>query len=74
MLLTFWKQRHSIVNSRNFSSFLLQLSVLCMVIIGLTVLRGDASRLVIYPLRRMLKIVLRCKLNYPNYPNLEFEF
>jgi hypothetical protein len=39
---------------------LLQLSLVLITLVGLAILRSDASRLVIYPLRRMLKIVLRC--------------
>jgi hypothetical protein len=38
---------------------MLQLSMLVLVLIGLSVLRVDAGRLVLNPLRRMLKIVLR---------------
>lgn len=44
-----------------FESFLLQLSLLVFVLGGLSVLRGDAIVLVLGPLRRMLKIVARCK-------------
>jgi hypothetical protein len=45
-----------------FESFLLQLSLLVFVLGGLSVLRGDAIVLVLGPLRRMLKIVARCKI------------
>lgn len=47
------------VTSVNLASFLLQLSLLVLILIGLSVLRVDAGRLVLNPLRRMLKIVLR---------------
>jgi hypothetical protein len=30
-------------------------------LVGLTVMRGDSGRLVLDPLQRMLKIVVRCK-------------
>lgn len=43
------------------ASFLLQLCLLILVLGGLTVLRRDAIVLVLGPLRRMLKIVARCK-------------
>ena len=45
----------------NFDSFLLQLTMLITILISLGVLRSDANKLVILPLRRMLSIVLRCK-------------
>jgi len=47
----------------NFASFLLQFLMLFLIVLGLTVLRGDAGHLVIDPLRRMLKIVLRYATN-----------
>jgi hypothetical protein len=43
------------------SLFFLQFSLLMLSLIGLTVMRGDAERLVLGPLQRMLKIVVRCK-------------
>lgn len=42
----------------NNASFMLQISLLVLVIIGLSVLRFDAAMLVMNPLRRMLRIVL----------------
>eukprot|EP00590_Aulacoseira_subarctica_P009415 CAMPEP_0172422826 /NCGR_PEP_ID=MMETSP1064-20121228/8945_1 /TAXON_ID=202472 /ORGANISM="Aulacoseira subarctica , Strain CCAP 1002/5" /LENGTH=1415 /DNA_ID=CAMNT_0013163879 /DNA_START=50 /DNA_END=4294 /DNA_ORIENTATION=+ len=47
------------VKKVNTAQFLLQLFLLLIVLIGLSVLRFDAHRLVLNPLRRMLKIVLR---------------
>jgi hypothetical protein len=41
--------------------FFLLLGILTLGLYGLQVLRGDAIRLVLDPLQRMLKIVLRCK-------------
>ena len=41
------------------SLFLLQVSMLLAALCGLTVMRGDAGRLVLDPLQRMLKIVVR---------------
>lgn len=35
--------------------------MLIVTLVGLTVMRGDAGRLVLDPLQRMLKIVIRCK-------------
>jgi len=45
----------------NMSLFLQMLSFLFIALIGLTVMRGDAGRLVLGPLQRMLKIVVRCE-------------
>lgn len=45
------------VQNASFASFLLQITLLIFVLLGLSVLRLDASRLVLGPLRRMLKIV-----------------
>jgi class 3 adenylate cyclase len=47
----------------NTSLFLLLLSMIVLVFLGLTVMRGDAGRLVLDPLRRMLKIVVRYARN-----------
>ena len=41
--------------------FILQLSMTLFVLLGLSVLRNDAGRLVLGPLRRMLKIVAFCE-------------
>jgi len=41
------------------SLFLLEISMLLLILFGLTVMRGDAGRLVLEPLQRMLKIVVR---------------
>jgi len=46
---------------RYFSLFLLMASMVVLVLIGLTVMRSDAERLVLFPLQRMLMIVVRCK-------------
>ena len=54
-------QPFSFLESRAFNSFLLQLSLLLLILFSLGLLRSDAVRLVIAPLRRMLKIVLRCE-------------
>jgi hypothetical protein len=45
--------------NRNIANFLLLLSSLILCLFGLAVLRGDAGRLVLHPLQRMLKIVVR---------------
>ena len=58
----FFNEGHSVAYT-NFSSFLLQFCMLCLILLGLTVLRGDAGHLVLDPLRRMLKIVLRYASN-----------
>jgi len=47
----------------NIASFLELLSCLILVWYGLTVLRNDAGRLVLHPLQRMLKIVVRYARN-----------
>jgi len=47
------------INRTAFNSFMLQLSMLGLAILAIGRLRTDANRLVITPLRRMLKIVLR---------------
>lgn len=57
-----FNEGHSVAYA-NFSSFLLQFCMLCLILLGLTVLRGDAGQLVLDPLRRMLKIVLRYASN-----------
>ena len=41
------------------SLFLLEVSMLLLIMFGLTVMRGDAGRLVLEPLQRMLKTVVR---------------
>jgi hypothetical protein len=41
--------------------FLLLLTMLVMTLVGLSVMRSDAGRLVLDPLKKMLKIVIRCK-------------
>lgn len=46
---------------RNLGLFILLAALLVLTIFGLTVMRNDAGRLVLDPLRRMLKIVVRCK-------------
>jgi hypothetical protein len=43
-------------------SFFVLLGILLLGLYGLNALRGEAIRLVLDPLQRMLKIVLRCKL------------
>jgi hypothetical protein len=43
------------------SLFFLLLGMLVLTLYGLQALRSDAIRLVLGPLQRMLKIVLRCK-------------
>ena len=45
----------------NTSLLALLSTMLMLCLVGLTVMRGDAGRLVLNPLRRMLKIVVRCK-------------
>lgn len=57
---------HHTIAFVNQSSVLLQLTMLFTILFLLSILRGDSSRLVIHPLRRMLKIVLRCKPFYLN--------
>jgi len=47
----------------NISSFILLFCILLLSLTGLTVLRGDAGRLVLHPLQRMLKIVVRYAQN-----------
>lgn len=51
--------QNEMVSYTNFSSFLLLLSSLILCLLGMTVLNDDAGRLVLNPLRRMLKIVVR---------------
>ena len=46
---------------RMLSLFLLMACMLILLLAGLAVMRGDTARLVLGPLRRMLKIVVRCK-------------
>jgi hypothetical protein len=41
--------------------FLLLVCFLVLSLVGLTVMRADAERLVLDPLQRMLKIIVRCK-------------
>lgn len=48
--------------NRNVAEFVLLAGILILVLFGLAVLRADAGRLVLGPLQRMLKIVVRCKL------------
>ena len=45
----------------NLGMFILLAALLVLTICGLTVMRNDAGRLVLDPLRRMLKIVVRCE-------------
>eukprot|EP00549_Striatella_unipunctata_P025579 CAMPEP_0118715196 /NCGR_PEP_ID=MMETSP0800-20121206/26720_1 /TAXON_ID=210618 ORGANISM="Striatella unipunctata, Strain CCMP2910" /NCGR_SAMPLE_ID=MMETSP0800 /ASSEMBLY_ACC=CAM_ASM_000638 /LENGTH=580 /DNA_ID=CAMNT_0006621297 /DNA_START=822 /DNA_END=2561 /DNA_ORIENTATION=+ len=52
------------IHREAYSSFILQFLVLVFVLGGLSVLRGDALRLVLGPLKRMLKIIAR----YANDP------
>lgn len=40
---------------------MLLVAMLMLGLYGLTAMRGDAGRLVLDPLQRMLKIVVRCK-------------
>lgn len=47
---------------RMLSLFILMVCMLCLELTGLAVMRGDTARLVLGPLRRMLKIVVKCKL------------
>ena len=47
--------------------FAVQLGMTLFVLLGLSVLRHDAGRLVLGPLRRILKIVAFCKYMNPNY-------
>lgn len=42
-------------------NFFVLLGILLLGLYGLNALRGEAIRLVLDPLQRMLKIVLRCK-------------
>lgn len=35
-------------------------TIFILVLVGLTVMRGDAGRLVLHPLKRMLRIIVRC--------------
>ena len=58
----FINQNETVLYS-NMSSFLLLSSILLISLTGLTVLRGDAGRLVLHPLQRMLKIVVRYAQN-----------
>ena len=50
-----------LLHHRAFTTFLLNIVLLFFVILGLSVLRLDAQRLVLRPLRRMLKIVALCE-------------
>jgi len=43
------------------SLFLLLIVILLLALGGLSVMRNDAQRLVLDPLQRMLRIVIRCK-------------
>ena len=54
---------------RCFNSFMLQLLLLLLILLSLTFLRRDANLLVIMPLRRLLRIVLRCKFFSCNKTN-----
>ncbi len=47
--------------SRQTELFMLLVAMLILGLVGLTAMRGDAGRLVLDPLQRMLKIVVRCK-------------
>jgi hypothetical protein len=47
--------------SRQTELFMLLVAMLILGLVGLTAMRGDAQRLVLDPLQRMLKIVVRCK-------------
>ena len=47
----------------NMGDFFVLLGILFVVLFGLNALRGEAIRLVLDPLQRMLKIVLRCKVS-----------
>lgn len=51
----------SIVNDSAKDLFILLATYLVLVLCGLTIMRDDAGRLVLDPLQRMLKIVVRCK-------------
>ena len=51
----------SVFINSNLESILLQVILLLLFLISLSVLRSDAGRLVLDPLRRMIKIVLHCK-------------
>ena len=44
--------------------FFLMLSIMILILYGLQALRNDAVRLVLDPLRRVLKIAHRCKLYF----------
>jgi hypothetical protein len=55
--------QNSSVEFANFASFILLFLLLVLSLTGLTVLRGDAGRLVLNPLQRMLKIVVRYAQN-----------
>lgn len=46
---------------RNMGDFFVLFGILFLGLYGLNALRGEAIRLVLDPLQRMLKIVLRCK-------------
>ena len=52
---------HGTHSPRIITIFALQLGMTLFVLLGLSVLRFDAGRLVLGPLRRMLKIVAFCK-------------
>jgi len=61
------------------SLFILLLALLLVALVGLSVMRGDAQRLVLDPLQRMLRIVIRCKSKTrhkatPNTPHLTCAF
>lgn len=49
------------IPTRNTALLILLASTFMVCLLGLTVMRGDAGRLVLNPLQRMLRIVVRCK-------------
>lgn len=49
------------LSNRSAGDFFLLFGFLLVALYGLTALRGEAIRLVLGPLQRMLKIVLRCE-------------
>ncbi|KAL7581269.1 hypothetical protein ACA910_006040 [Epithemia clementina (nom. ined.)] len=66
---SYFDQNYTIATAA-FTSFVLQLILLAFVLGGLTVLRRDAEVLVLFPLRRMLKIVARYAKNPLVQPRL----
>jgi hypothetical protein len=52
------------VSLLNTGDFIVLLGILFLALYGLNALRGEAIRLVLDPLQRMLKIVLQCKKSY----------